>query len=411
MRASGDIRFAAAALLAVCAVSAIPPNKPADVLGEIDKAVRENFWDPELKGVDWTAAVRSASEELSRAKDAGARDRAYDRLLGRLEDSHTFRVPGGTMPERNWATCGLRIGRETDGYAVKAVLPGSSAERAGLKLGDRVLSIAGRKYGPEKINFRDLFLVFEGFAGSAVEVAWTPEGDNSQPRTSRLVKTPEEPGDTLVWKSARVIRKQGRAFGYARLWGLNAETALAVVDLLLDREEVARVKPELSGWGGIEGFLLDARANSGGYDPNILATFLRGRWSSGDYFRRTREGRRLVPPEYKPLPVALLTNSATASAAEALALQVRRHGIGPIVGEPTAGMATGGAFSQKLSDGSSLWIATSQIEDENGRPYEGRGVPPDVLVPDRPPRSAGEEEMVIEAAIRVLIDGKSSPRK
>lgn len=74
-------------------------------------------------------------------------------------------------------------------------------------------------------------------------------------------------------------------------------------------------------------------------------------------------------------------------------------------------MATGGAFSQKLSDGSSLWIATSQIEDDKGRSYEGRGVPPDVLVPDRPARSAGEEEMVIEAAIRVLINGKSSPGK
>ncbi|HEY6148366.1 MAG TPA: PDZ domain-containing protein, partial [Thermoanaerobaculia bacterium] len=241
-------RFAAAAAaLAVCAIAAGPASKPADVLGEIDKLVRESFWDPALKGVDWAAAVRAAAEELSRARDAVARDQTYDRLLARLDDSHTFRVPAGAMPERGWATCGLRMGRDGDGFTVKAVLPGSSAEHAGLKLGDRVIAVAGKKVGAEKLNFRDLFLVFDGFAGSAVEVTWAP-ATGGEPRTSRLVKTAEEPGDTLVWKSARVIRRDGRAFGYARLWGLNAETALAIVDLLLDRDEVARVKPELSGW-------------------------------------------------------------------------------------------------------------------------------------------------------------------
>jgi carboxyl-terminal processing protease len=187
---------------------------------------------------------------------------------------------------------------------------------------------------------------------------------------------------------------------------LNAETALAVVDLLLDREEVERVHGNLSGWSSITGLLLDVRANSGGYDPNILATFLRGRWSSGDYYRRTREGRRLVPPAYRPIPVALLVNSGTASAAESLALQFRRHGIGPIVGEKTAGMATGGAFSHRLSDGSWLWVSNSRIEDEKGRSYEGEGVAPDVLVPDRPAAGAEEEETVIEAGLRVLTGRK-----
>ena len=69
----------------------------------------------------------------------------------------------------------------------------------------------------------------------------------------------EEPGDALVWKSARVLRRDGRTYGYVRLWGMSAETALAVVDMLLDREEIARSRPTLAGWGEIEGFLLDDR--------------------------------------------------------------------------------------------------------------------------------------------------------
>ena len=180
------------------------------------------------------------------------------------------------------------------------------------------------------------------------------------------------------------------------------------MDLLLNREESAGAKPELKGWGEIEGFLLDVRANSGGYDPNILATFLRGRWSSGDYWLVTREARRLVPPEYRPLPVVLLVNSGTASAGEILALQFRRHGIGPIVGERTSGMASGGANPYALPDGSTLWLSLGSLEDTQGVSYEGRGIAPDVTVPDRPPAAAGEEDAVVEAAIRALETGRKS---
>jgi carboxyl-terminal processing protease len=362
--------------------------------------VREEFWDPKLKGVDWKASVARAAQELGRAPTSAERDAVYDRLLAKLDDSHTFRVPAGRLPARDWATAGLRIGPEGEGYTVKGVMPGSAAERAGLRLGDRVLAIDGKAYGRERVNFRDLFLVFEGPVGSTVRVTYAPEGQAE--RTVSLTRALEEPGDALVWRSARVIRKEARSFGYVRLWGLSAQTALAVVDLLLDREEAAQAKPELAGWGGIEGLLLDVRGNSGGYDPNILATFLRGRWSSGDYYVTTRQGRRLVPPEYRPLPVALLINSGTASAGESLTLQFRRHAIGAIVGEPTAGMASGGASAQTLSDGSTLWLSRRAIDDVEGRSYEGRGISPDVLVPDRLSAEPGMEEAVVEAAIRGL---------
>jgi C-terminal processing protease CtpA/Prc len=187
--------------------------------------------------------------------------------------------------------------------------------------------------------------------------------------------------------------------------GLSA--AALAVDLLLNREESAGAKPELKGWEQIEGFLLDVRANSGGYDPNILATFLRGRWSSGDYWLMTRQGRRLTPPEYRALPV-VARQLRHRQRGEILALQFRRHGIGPIVGERTAGMASGGAIPHALSDGSTLWLSSGSLEDTQGVSYEGRGIAPDLTVPDRPPAEAGEEDAVIEAAIRALATGRKS---
>ena len=408
MRPGRRLKAGAALLLGLSAFRApaadAPPLPP--LLAEIDHIVRTEFWDPNLSGADWKGAVRRAASELAAAGGAPARDAAYDRLLATLGDSHTFRLPEA-MPER-LATAGVRIGREGDGYAVKGVLPGHAAERAGMRVGDRVLAVGGRRYGSGPVNFRDLFFVFEGKAGTDVAVTWKP-GGASEEKTSLLRREPEEPGDTLVWKSARVIARGGKKYGYLRLWGMSAETALAAVDLLLDREESSRAKPDLADWASIEGVLLDVRANSGGYDPNILTTFLRGQWSAGDYEVVTREGRHLWPPEYRPLPVALLVNSGTASAGEALALKFRAHAIGPIVGETTAGMLSGGAAADRLSDGSTLFISRRAIRDRDGKSYEGRGVDPDVAVPDRPPAAAGQEDAIVEAGIRALAEKTPSP--
>jgi carboxyl-terminal processing protease len=189
---------------------------------------------------------------------------------------------------------------------------------------------------------------------------------------------------------------------------MSADTALAVVDMLSDRKG-AEGSRGLAGLSEIDGFLLDVRGNTGGYEPNILPTFLRGRWNAADYYVISRDGKRLTPPEYKPLPVALLVNSGTASNAEALALKFRAHAIGPIVGEATAGMASGGASAERLSDGSMLWFSERAIESLDGKTFEGRGVEPDVAVADRPPSGAdGEEDAVIEAAIKAL---QSAPRR
>ena len=395
--------------LLVVAVPGHCQNPIPPVLQEIDRTIREGFFDPKLKGVDWDRAVARARDELSRAESPAEQNAAYDRSLATLTDSHTFRMPAGRLPERGWGTAGLRIGQDGDGYAVKGVLPGGSADRAGMKIGDRVLEIDGRKYGRERVNFRDLFFVFEGASGTFVQTTWQ-RGDGP-PRLERLARMPEEAGDALVWKSARVIRKDGKAYGYAHIWGMSTETALAVVDMLLDRSETGRARRELAGWGDIEGFLLDARGNSGGYDPNILSTFLQGQWSAGDYYAISRDGKRLVPPVYDRLPVALLVNSGTASAGEALALKFRVHRIGPIVGETTAGMASGGAAAQRLSDGSTLWYSARAIEGLDGKSYEGQGVAPDIAVADRPPAREGEDDAIIEAAVKTLAGRKTEDGK
>ena len=69
------------------------------LLAEIDKHVREEFWDTKFKGVDWDRRrAPGGGGRSTRRMTPAERDAAYDRLLALLDDSHTFRVPAEDCP-------------------------------------------------------------------------------------------------------------------------------------------------------------------------------------------------------------------------------------------------------------------------------------------------------------------------
>ena len=65
-------------------------------------------------------------------------------------------------------------------------------------------------------------------------------------------------------------------------------------------------------------------------------------------------------------------------------------------------MLSGGASFARLSDGSGLWLTARAIEDDSERSWEGRPIRPDVVVADRPGERPGEEDRIVDAAIREL---------
>jgi carboxyl-terminal processing protease len=85
--------------------------------------------------------------------------------------------------------------------------------------------------------------------------------------------------------------------------------------------------------------------------------------------------------------VVLLVNGETRSGKEILAYGFKKYGIGPVVGERTAGaVVAGSAFF--LGDGNLLYLAVADV-DVDGERLEGRGVEPDVAVPMPLERAAG----------------------
>ena len=186
---------------------------------------------------------------------------------------------------------------------------------------------------------------------------------------------------------------QAPGIGYLHVEGFTGRTS----------EEVVTALQALQG-KGIAGLLLDLRDNSGGLiDPAVTTAsqFL------GDGIVLTELRRdaaaRTFPVQgggiATDIPMAVLVNGGTASAAEIVAGALQDYGRAPLVGEPTFGK---GAVQliYDLSDGSSLHVTSAIWLTPNGHRIDGQGLSPDVAVA----RDAGPQDVQLERALEYLVE-------
>ena len=143
------------------------------------------------------------------------------------------------------------------------------------------------------------------------------------------------------------------------------------------------IRSAWSKWSGtnkLKGVVLDLRY-AGGTDYAAVAPtvnlFVRKEqallnWGNGMVQAKPEAGGIQVP-------VAVLANSGTTGAAEALAAVLRETGAGLILGNLTAGQAML-AEEFPLKNGSRLRIATAPVQLGNGSSLSDQGVKPDITV-------------------------------
>ena len=102
------------------------------------EVVRDKFFDPDFNGVDWNAMHARYAPLVPSVKSDNDLYDLLDRMMGELHSSHMPEIirPDGIAAMRTPpAVTGLGL-RGVEGHAtVSRVLPGSSAERAGIRLG------------------------------------------------------------------------------------------------------------------------------------------------------------------------------------------------------------------------------------------------------------------------------------
>ena len=283
----------------------------------------------------------------------------------------------------------ITVAQDGSGLQVMEVNPGSSAEEAGLQVDDVITAIAGQSAaGMTTTQARNLV---RGKEGTVVALTLWRNGETLEVSVIRRKVEVTVASGTLLENNV----------GFVTIENFDdrcAAESIAVIDELLAQ--------------GAEALIFDVRNNPGGY-AHELVKLLDYLLPEGDLFRtvdyRGKESVDTSDAACLDLPMVVLVNGDSYSAAEFFAVALQEYGAAAVVGEKTTGK---GHFQStfRLNDGSAVALSIGKYFTPNGISLEGVGITPDVEVTVEPEMAADiaygrlppEEDPQIQAALNVL---------
>ena len=248
---------------------------------------------------------------------------------------------------------------EAGGMRVEEVVSGGPAEEAGIRVGDLLLAVEGEDVLTLGIDgTRNLV---RGEEGTHVNMHFSRNGTEYDVSVERRsIETPVVTGELL-----------DGSIGYVKIDNFDERSAA---------ETIAFVK-DLIGQGA-EALLFDVRFNPGGYADELVKV-LDYLLPEGDLFRSVdyagREEVDTSDTSCVELPMAVLVNEDSYSAAEFFAAALQEYEWATIVGSQTYGK---GNFQTAfyLSDGSMVNLSIGKYYTPGGKSLSETGVTPDVVV-------------------------------
>lgn len=283
--------------------------------------------------------------------------------------------------EGAYSGVGVEIEQRADGsILVVSPIDGTPAQRAGLRAGDVIIAIDGEplaRDGADAVS-RDL----RGEAGTEVTVTLVRTGE---PVPRELVMTREVIRVTSV--SSRLLEP---GYGYLRISTFQVETGPQVIRQL-------RALTKQSG-GKLDGLVIDLRSNPGGLlnaaveaadalldDGLIVSTKGRLPYSNASYHAK--------PGDLAPgVPIIVLVDAGTASAAEVLAGALNDHDRATVMGSRTFGKGSVQTVVP-LENGDSVKLTTARYFTPSGKSIQARGIQPDVIVRGEASRGLREQDL------------------
>ncbi len=324
-------------------------------------------------GVFWEAWDRV--EQYFYGELPSPRERTYGAIretLALLNDPYTvFIEPQSRELEQDrmrgsFGGIGVTLWRDAEGQMVLSPYPDSPAERAGVREGDILLAVDAEPITDET-TVDDVCARLHGKVGTPITITIsrppTPPFDLTIIRAQIQVPS-------VIWH----VLDQAPDIGYIHIEGFTERTGGEVLTAL---EELRQAE--------ITGLILDLRDNSGGLIDSaitVASQFLRD--GVVLYECRRDAGERALPVQdggvATDIPLTVLVNGGTASAAEIVAGALQDHGRAPLIGEPTFGKGSV-QLIYDLSDGSSLHVTSAIWLTPNRHQIQGQGLTPDVQVP------------------------------
>lgn len=245
-------------------------------------------------------------------------------------------------------------------YQITAVTPGGPADLAGILPGDKLLTAAGVDVNTLETG-DDLAALVKGEVGTQVTIVVERAGE---PLTFNIIRD-------VIYTYSVTSRMLENNVGYI---------AIADFDSNVDdefREHLTTLQEQ-----GAKGFIFDVRNNPGGY-VSVMHEMLDGLLPEGPVITMVDKAGEEMPltsdAKMLEMPMVVLTNEYSVSAAEFFAAALQEYDVATVVGTKTSGKG----YSQqtfKLNDGSSVHISTTRYYTPKGNSLAETGVTPDLVV-------------------------------
>lgn len=290
-------------------------------------------------------------------------------------DPHSVLLPPrdaremGVDNQGEFGGLGVKIEVREGRLVVDQPLPGTPADRAGLRADDRILRIEGES--TLNMDLEDAVTRLRGEVGSPVTMLIERRG-LAAPFTVTIVRAridlnPVE-GELL----------EG-AIGYVKVTQFHRKVGRELDDHL------ARFHRELNG-KPLKGVILDLRRNPGGFlnqavaisdkflDDGVIVSTVEGGGRRRDEERARASG---TEPDY---PMAVLVDGNSASASEIVAGALRNQGRAVIIGERSFGKGSVQHLYPNNQDDSSLKLTVAKYLTPGDHSIQSVGIPPDIAL-------------------------------
>ncbi|HEU4737904.1 MAG TPA: S41 family peptidase [Solirubrobacterales bacterium] len=344
-------------------------SEPAGLTAEAAEAIQDSYYRPVGDTELGNASLQGMVRELRKRHGDRFSEYFSPEALAAFNEQIEGRFSG----------VGLSVIEVPKGLRVAQVFPRSPAEEAGIEVGDTIVSVEGKSLAGK--GSAESTKLIKGPEGTEVTLGVR---DAKSGKTRKLTVTRAEV--TLPNVSSRVEQVDGRKLGYVQLLSFSegAHGQLA--------RGVEKVEEK-----GAEGIVLDLRHNPGGLlDEAVLTASLflpegevvvrTNSRTQGESVHKTTDGR------ISRLPVVVLIDRGTASAAEILTAALADDAGAEVVGTRSYGK---GVFQeeQALSNGGALKLTVGEYFTPDGvNLAESHGIHPDVKVQDDPKTKVDEAE-------------------
>ncbi|NTW52004.1 MAG: S41 family peptidase [Chlorobiaceae bacterium] len=289
-------------------------TRSVDLLGEVYKEVSENYVDP----VNVSEFMFSGIDGMLDLLDP------YTSFLDEAESTELDEITSG-----QYAGIGITIGIMSKDLFITSVIEGQAAEKAGLRIGDRIVAVNGLTTSHKSIE--DVRAMIKGAVGTIVKLSVKRDGDGRA--TTCTLKRAEVRVSTIPYSGLF------GSVGYVEMGSFGEHSrdelrsALESLKALAEREHLA-----------MTGIVLDLRGNPGGLLTSAVeaATLFVEKGSRVVSTKgRTPESEQIFLTKNEPivpsLPLIVLIDPDSASAAEILAGAIQELDRGVIIGEGSYG--------------------------------------------------------------------------